>query len=204
MKVTVFGATGGTGLLTTKFLLDEGHAVTVYVRNPGKMTLEHEQLTVVQGDIYDTEHISRILKGQEAVISCLGSSTTKKSDELQRMAESITSAMKQNGVSRVVYMATAGIDNEFKGPIKWLIHLMIGNVIKDHKNAADLYRQKDFDYTIAKPMQLKDQEATGSYEVAVDGLPKSKKPISRANVAMFMVKTLTEKMHMNESVALAE
>lgn len=204
MKVIVFGASGATGTIVTEMLLDKGHKVTAYVRNPMKVTLVHENLSVVEGDIFDNKAIERVLKGQEAIISCLGSNTTKASDQLCRMAQSISSAMKRTGLNRLVYMSTAGIENEFKGVIKWIIRLMLGHVIDDHRNAANLYKESGFDYTIIRPMQLKDGEANGHYEIALEGLPRTKKAVSRANVAHLIVKVLDDESYYGKSISIAE
>ena len=203
MKVTLFGATGATGSIMTKLLLDEGHEVTAYVRNPSKITQEHPRLKVIKGDIYDRGAIGKILVGQKAVISCLGSNTTKESDQLTRMAENISVAMKEAQVKRIVYMATAGIENEFRGIFKVFIRLILGRVMDDHQGAATIYKSAGFDYTIIRPMQLKDGEATGNYEIAKTGLPKSRKPVTRADVAAFMVKAVKDNRYIKTSVAIA-
>ncbi len=204
MKVLIFGATGATGSILTKLLLDKGYDVTAYVRNPDRMAISHERLDLIVGDIFDSEGIGRVMTGHDVVMSCLGSSTTKASDQLTRMAQSITGAMKIVGVKRVVYMATAGIEDEFKGPFKWFIRMLLGNVIDDHRGAADLYKQEGFDYTIIRPMQLKNGEPTGDYEIAEEGLPKRKKAVSRANVAEVMVKVMEDEYFVKKSIALAE
>lgn len=204
MNIVVFGATGATGSILTKMLLEKGHSVTAYVRNPEKMSLVHEKLQVVKGDVYDNKSIERVLKGQDAVVSCLGSNTTKASDQLTRMAQSITSAMVATGVRRVVYMATAGIEDEFSGIINAFIRMVLGRVIDDHRGAAELYKQNGFDYTILRPMQLIDGSVTGEYDLAEHGLPHSKKAISRANVAYFIVQVLEDERYYRKSVALAE
>ncbi len=204
MKVIVVGATGGTGKYVVSMLLDQGQDVVAYVRNPDKLGIEHSKLSVIKGDIYSLEDLTKAFEGGEGVISCLGSSTTKPSDELEMMATVISQAMKATGIKRIVYMSTAGIESEFKGPMKWLIHSMIGNVIKDHRNAAEVYKSGAFDYTIARPMQLGTGEPTYKYMTADQGLPKSRKAVSRANVADFLVKSMLNGENINKSVALAE
>lgn len=203
MKIYMFGATGATGQWVTKMLLDKGHQVTAYVRNPSKIKISNDSLEVIQGDIFDTTKITETLIGHDAVISCLGSSTTKKSSELTDMAKSITHSMEAIGLKRVIYMATAGIENEFKGPFKWMIRMMIGNVIDDHGHAADVYKSKNFNYTIVRPVQLTDDEPTGVYNEAFEGLPKSKKGISRSNVALFILKALEDSSYDRTSVGLS-
>lgn len=203
MKICVFGATGETGKLVTKMLLDKGHQVSVYVRNPDKVSITNDNLKVIRGDIYDSESISETLQGQDAVISCLGSSTTKKSSQLTDMAKSITVAMKLAEVDRIIYMATAGIEDEFKGAFKLMIRIILGNVIDDHRNAAKIYKSSDLNYTIVRPVQLNNDEATGIYYEAFEGLPKSKKGISRSNVALFILKALEDSEYENQSVGLS-
>lgn len=203
MKVTVFGATGATGSILTKILLDNGHEITAYVRNLDKMTHKHPKLKVVKGDIYDISTITDVLLGQDLVISCLGSDTMKQSDQLTIMAESIATSMKNAEVSRIIYMATAGIENEFKGLYKLFIRMILGNVIDDHQGAANFYKKAGLDYTIIRPMQLKDGSATGNYETAKVGLPKSRKPVTRADVASFMAKVVIDESYIKSSVGIA-
>lgn len=203
MKVTVFGATGATGVLVTKLLLNKGHEVTAYVRNMSKMPHQHAHLDLIEGDIQDRVSITKALRGQEVVISCLGSNSMKKSNQLTRMASTITACMLEAQVNKIIYMATAGIENEFKGLFKVVIRMILGNVIDDHRGAAKIYRKAGFDYTIIRPMQLKDGEATGNYETAKSGLPKARKPVTRADVADFMVKVVTDESYFKTSVAIA-
>jgi nucleoside-diphosphate-sugar epimerase len=120
------------------------------------------------------------------------------------MAKSITQAMKSSGVSRAVYMATAGIEGEFKGPMKWLLNAMIGNVIADHKEAAKYYRQEGLKATILRPMQLSDKDHTGIYVTADEGLPKARKAVSRANVADLIIACLEDDKTIGQSIAVAE
>lgn len=204
MKISVLGATGATGLEVLKMLLDQGHDVIAYVRNPDKITMTHDKLTVVKGDIFDRPFMTKTLEGSDAVISCLGSSTTAKSDELTLMAASVVKVLQDSHIPKVVYMSTAGIEDEFRGVMKWFIGMILGNVIEDHKTAAKQYKKSGITYTIARPMQLKNGKPTLRYHIAEEGLPKSKRPISRANVADFLIKAATTNSFDNKSIALSE
>jgi len=53
MKLVVFGATGKTGQEIVKQSLSQGCKVTAFVRDPSKMTLEHGDLKIMKGDIYE-------------------------------------------------------------------------------------------------------------------------------------------------------
>lgn len=204
MKIVVFGATGGTGKIVVEQLLEQGHYVTAYVRNPDKVHTHSDRLMVVHGDIYDEQHVAHIIKGNDAVISCLGSNTLKQSNQLTRMATHIVNGMRMSDVWRFAYMATAGIDNEIGGIMGLLSKIVIGNVINDHKDAVAIIKASEVTYTIARPVQLKDERLTKDYNTALKGLPKSKKAISRANVANFLVEAITNETFMNQSVGLTE
>ena len=68
MRLTVFGATGKTGLLVCKQALEQGHAVTAYVRDPAKLDLLADQasaneLSVRVGSLEDKEAICEAVTG---------------------------------------------------------------------------------------------------------------------------------------------
>lgn len=46
MKITILGATGQTGQYLVNQALQQGHAVTAVVRNPGKLAVHHDNLKV--------------------------------------------------------------------------------------------------------------------------------------------------------------
>lgn len=50
MKFTIFGATGPSGLELVQECLDNGHHVTALVRNPDKLQVKHDNLTVSTHD----------------------------------------------------------------------------------------------------------------------------------------------------------
>jgi putative NADH-flavin reductase len=65
MRITVFGATGGTGKRLVEQAIAEGNEVVEYVRNPSKLDMENEHLTVVQGELTDEELIDLINRNSE-------------------------------------------------------------------------------------------------------------------------------------------
>ncbi len=53
MKLLIIGATGGTGKELVLQAFKHGHDVTALVRNPKKVTVNHERLTIIGGDVLD-------------------------------------------------------------------------------------------------------------------------------------------------------
>ena len=55
-----------------KQALADNHTVTAVVRNPAKITLAHDNLKVVEANIFDEEALKDQFAGHDAVVSCLG------------------------------------------------------------------------------------------------------------------------------------
>ena len=203
MNIIVFGATGKTGKLVVEQALNLQHNVTAFVRNPTKLQINHPNLHIIQGDALEEEAVQKAVSGQEVVISCLGSSSgLGKTTVLHEMTQNIVHAMKANSVSRIIYMASAGIDKEIPGLIGKLTMKMLGNVLEDHRNAVEVIKANDLTWTMARPMGLSDNPPTGSYREEHEGIPKGSRSISRADVANFITRALTDEKYLNQSVAL--
>jgi uncharacterized protein YbjT (DUF2867 family) len=105
MNVTVFGATGAIGQQVVQQLRASGHAVTAYVRTPGKVPSTWGQdVTVVTGEITDAAAIDRAVTGADAVVSALGPSMDRKATGLPLVegTQHIVAAMQRHGVRRYV------------------------------------------------------------------------------------------------------
>ncbi len=53
MKMIIFGSTGRTGRQLVTQALEQGHAVTAFVRDAARLAIEDENLTLVTGDVFD-------------------------------------------------------------------------------------------------------------------------------------------------------
>ena len=71
MQIIIFGASGGTGLEVVKQALEAGHVVTAFVRTPTKISIQHPNLTLFEGDVMNAEAVEKAITGQDAVISVL-------------------------------------------------------------------------------------------------------------------------------------
>src|SRR5580693_626997 len=112
MKIIVFGATGGTGKLIVSQALAKGHSVTAFVRNPEGLT-QDPHLRVIQGDVFDFATVVNAVHGHRAVLSALGARTRKKADVLSRAIPNILEGMRQEYVSRLIVLGSAGVDRDY-------------------------------------------------------------------------------------------
>ena len=204
MNVIVFGANGKTGRLVVERLLKEGHEVTAFVRNPSTLNIQHAHLQITEGQATDKKAVSDAIKGKELVISCLGSDKgLKKTTVLHEMTSNIVAAMKEQNVTRIIYMASAGIDNEIPGIIGKITTVLLGNVLKDHHNAVAEIKKNKLVYTIARPLSSTDHPYTGKYREAKTGIPEKGRSISRADVADFIIRAITDEQYHHQSIGLS-
>ena len=53
MNILLFGVIGRVGNAITLKVLEKGHHVLALIRNKNKLIIKNENLSVVEGDIYD-------------------------------------------------------------------------------------------------------------------------------------------------------
>jgi len=156
------------------------------------------------GSVLDKDNIANAIKGQDAVISCLGGDDNNKSTILTYMIKIVVDGMNESSVKRIAYIATAGIENEMPGLLaKILVSLLYKNVIDDHKNVANYIKKSNLEYTIAIPLSLVDGDLTKSYRKTTEGIPRGGRNISRKDVAHFLLDSIENDTHVNESIGLA-
>jgi putative NADH-flavin reductase len=116
MRIALFGATGPTG----KYLIEEalalGHQVLVYGRNASRILLEDKNVTLVNGQIYESVGVARALEGADVVISALGPGFKSPPETvIAKGLENIIYGMKKTGVSRLVQVSTASTPDQNDG-----------------------------------------------------------------------------------------
>lgn len=167
MKVAIFGATGMTGRVVLEEALARGHQVTALVRNPDKLEVDDENLEIITGDVLDAEAVEKTIIGQDAVVAVLGAGmrrTTLRTDGNRN----IVTAMQRQGVRRLVSMSIFGLgDSAEKLPLHWRLvvkPLILRNAYRDHAGQEAVVAASDLDWTLTRPVSLRDVEPTGRYQ----------------------------------------
>lgn len=204
MKLIVFGASGGVGRQVVRLALKAGHQVTAYVRDPNLLSINHSSLTVIQGDALHLGYVKAAIKGQDAVISCVGSRGMGTTTLMSDVMLNILDGMREHGVTTIAYVASAGIHRELKGIVGYIISYVLRNVLDDHRRAYELMRDSELHWTVARPLQLTDGGFTGIYREAESGIPTAGRKIARADVANFLLNAIVDTERYNgKSVGLA-
>jgi putative NADH-flavin reductase len=207
MRVLVFGASGGTGRELVSQALAQGHQVTAFARDPAKLDINHANLRVAQGNVADYATVERAVKNQDAVICALGASTPLRRDPiLVQGVHSIIDAMERTGGRRLIYLSFLGVRNgrsQLSLLGKIVAPLALHNVVADHEAKERLIRQSHLKWTIVRAPKLTNGRRTGTYRSGDDiGANFMVPTISRADVAEFMLKQVTDDTYLRKAPAV--
>jgi putative NADH-flavin reductase len=206
MKLLVLGATGATGLEIVGQAIEHGHSVTAFVRSPERLKRFRDRITVKQGDLLNRAELEQVIKGHDAVLSGFGPRVPiSKADAnlLQRFAVTLTSAMPQAGVSRIVVESVAFLFKDSIIPPAYLLgRLLFPSIVSDASAMEEIFRKSGLDWTIVRPPELTDKPSTGKYRVREGHLPPFGFSISRADVADFMIKAVENRSSIGKIVGI--
>ncbi len=191
MKITVLGATGGTGQHVVRQALDAGHHVTAVVRDPARLAVGADpRLEVVVADAFDPESIAASVSGRDAVIDTLGPRPKTEATVCSRGAAAVVTAMTANNpAARLIVVTGSGhVKDAGDGPFtRYLVKPLIGGTFL-RKQFADFTRTERlvFDsklrWTVLRPPQLTDGPRK-PYRTAVDRNVRRGFQLSRADLA---------------------
>lgn len=209
MNLLIIGATGGTGRALVDQALAQGHTVTAFARNPAKIRITQERLTVVRGNVLDYDSVDRAVQGKDAVLSALGHMRwILKTTILSNGTKNIISAMEKHGVKRFICETSLGVGNS-RGRLGlyhtlFVIPFIIYFYFRDKEQQEQLIKESSLDWVIVRPGQLtngrkrgvyRHGEGIGSYIFTVR--------ISRGDVADFMLRQLTDNSYLRQTPSAA-
>lgn len=119
-NILVIGGAGYCGSILVPQLLDEGNTVTVYDilwYGSDFLPLDNPNLTVIQGDVRDTEKVAEACKGQDTVLhlACISNDASFDLDEALSTSvnldafEPVVLAAKEAGVKRFVFASSSSV-----------------------------------------------------------------------------------------------
>lgn len=222
MKILVVGASGATGSLLVKQLLDYGNSVRIVIRPDSNLPdaiANHENLTQTRASLLDLadSEIAGIVDGCDAIASCLGHNLNFKGiyghprnlveDSVRRLCQALR-AKDSNNSTKFVLMNTAGNSNRdiperislAETCVIWLIRLLVPPHA-DNERAADFLRTEigpndnRIEWAVVRPDTLTNEDEVTDYEIhssPVRSAIFNAGTTSRINVAHFMAKLITD------------
>jgi putative NADH-flavin reductase len=202
MKILVFGASGATGHELISQALKHKHFVSAFVRDPSKLRLGNNDIRIIEGNISDYHKVVKAINDQDAVISALGASNPFwRNFTLTGGIKNITTAMAERNVKRFIYQSFLGV-RENRKELGFLINNILPAVIKgvvlDHEAKEDFVAASNLNWTIVRCARLTNGPLTGNYRHGEHIASRSIIPtISRADVADFMIKQLSDDTYLH-------
>lgn len=208
MKITVIGATGGTGRLVVEQALARGYSVSAFVRQPRNLP-EHPHLHVIQGNLADTAALAQAMAGSDAVLCCLGVHEKKSVRIMQEQLPNILAAMRTCGCTRLVLLSAFGVGDSY-AVANWLIkpiyQTLVKDVYADKAEAEKLLPASGLQWTKIYPVIQNNKPLNSQTEThrlhnvrKVNGFSQ----VPRANVAQTMLDCIRDQTTYGETLVLA-
>ena len=208
MKIIVFGATGGTGREIGTQAHERGHDVTAFVRNPSKLTLSHELLTVARGDVMDAASVDAAMRGHDAALLAVGHRRyLGPSNILSQGTRHVINAMKKHGVPRIVCETALGVGDSAGRLGAYYTLFVIPFILPfywyDKGRQEQVVRESGLEWVIVRPSQLPNGRKRGQYRHGpYVGNYLWSGSISRADTADFMLNQLGETPYLRAAVGV--
>ena len=172
----MFGATGATGKLIVEQATAAAHEVT--------------SSTVRFGTEGELAQATELVRGHDAVLSCLGTRPWKHVDICSNGTRVIAAAMAGAGVRRLIVMSSMGVgDSKIAGVEGVLANAVLGRSFRDKGRMEEQLQGAPLDWICVRPARLTNGRPRGTWRAVDDGSLVGGK-ISRADVAAFMLAQL--------------
>ena len=175
--------------------------VTILVRDKPKVQPKHKNLTLVEGDVLDSQIVAFVLRDQDAVIQCLGiggKGDGKPTTFISDATKIIVNEMQKQHIKRLIAMSNVGAGNSIAFYpwfftkiilpyfLKWL-----KAVIDDKNRMEPIIMNSNLDWTIVRCPNIVDKPAKGICNPTLDG-KGLKLSITLPDLSKFMVDQLEQ------------
>ncbi|KAI1317940.1 hypothetical protein EDD11_007462 [Mortierella claussenii] len=203
----VLGANGRTGIELVKQGLDRNYRVTAFVRDD-KALLEdsllrkNQNLIIVRGSPTSQADMDRCVEGQDVVVNVIGARLMANDTIIGSHSQVVlNNALKKHGVRRLIVVTSygcLGLRNYLINTKRLFSRVFMTGILKDKVLQEDIVQRdsEHLDWTIVRPITLKDGDLSEKYYVSSDELPKTNKVkmLSRKDLAHYIL-TIINRPH---------
>jgi len=203
-SIAVFGATGRTGRPFTELALKEGYQVKALLRTPSKLGIQNPNLQVIEGDLTNAAKVEETIRGTEIVLFLVGMSPNVRTpvDVRVVMTRNVLVAMQKTGVKRIIRLVNFAAAKDEKDKLGFMMKLMLSmmknNVAQqDEAASAELIKQSNLDWTIARNAMITSKPSKGSYFAGYVG--EGKNDVTASDLAAFILEELKNGKYMRQT-----
>jgi putative NADH-flavin reductase len=195
MRLAILGASGPTGRLVISGAIERGHVVTAAARHLDTLRAS-DQLISVPTDVRDVDAVRTAVRGQDAVISAVGSRARAPGALYSTAGRNLVQALEEEEVRRLIVVSSGGVQPHDRGLPFWFrlaIPLLLRDLYRDMAEMERLVQASTLDWTIVRAAYLVDQPARGRFRVGDGANPPGGRKISRADLAGFLLDQLQDR-----------
>jgi len=205
MKIAIIGATSGIGLELLQIALQAGYEVTILARTPGKINFKNNNLRIIQGDALDPIAIHEVVRGNDIICDCLGTTNVTKPVTLfSKSTEYIASALKPDQLLISVTGIGTGDSKNHGGFLydRIFMPLVLRRMYADKDRQEQLIKRKVKKWIIVRPGFLNNGPLTGRYRAITDLQGVKGGKISRKDVADFILSQIVNPSYIEQTPLL--
>lgn len=199
-KIIILGANGATAKIVTARLLQEtDNELFLYLRHSDRLKdyLNNERVTIIDGDVQNSQLLKASLKNIDIVYSNIGGV------DLADSTKSILQAMKETNPKRLIFYNALGANHEVPGKFGEWNEKAIADFLPGFRKSAKLINnEKGIITTQIRPAWLTNKDEI-DYEITGTNEPFKGTEVSRKSVADFVIKLIKNpNQYQNESIGL--
>ena len=215
--IALFGATARSGREIVRQGLERGYTIKGFARTPSKLGIEHENLTMYKGDIYDRASIDAVLDGDEVVMSMIGRNAP--SDPMAEvgpvdiytvMAENLIGAMKEKGNTKLIMASSTGVEHRSdvdaaKPPPGDMTNMWRWNaryLYNDMYEMEKMIEESGFEYILLRPGFMVEEPARNDMQFTTSGDTPGARVITYEDFAAFILDHLDGGEYWNTAVGM--
>ena len=221
MKLTIVAATGGIGRQVFEQAVAAGHDVTAVVRNPEKLRGAPARIVAADLSAADPATLRSAVEGADAVLSGLGPTSTAEAGVAAQGTRAIVDAMTATGATRIVVVSAAPIGTVaspgrpdppkhdpgdgfvMRHALNPLVKATLRKHYADLALMEDILRDSGLAWTVIRPPRLTDKPLTGTYRIAYGRNLRRGVLVSRADVALLMLRVLDQPQTVKQVLGIA-
>ncbi|WP_316843912.1 NAD(P)-dependent oxidoreductase [Pedobacter psychrodurus] len=206
MKITIIGASAGTGLAAVQQALAKGHDVTALSTQTASIP-DHSRLNKVNGSATSVEDLKKVIIGAEAVIVTIGTRNKKPNTLFSDTAMALVKAGLETGFKAPILIITGFGAGKSAGFLSFFMRTVIRLFLKhqyiDKTKMEEIIAASTLNWEIVRPGMLTNGSLTKTYKALPDlyqGIKIGK--ISRADVADFLLQEAENQSMLQQYPAL--